>query len=177
MTADVDNWPIDVLKFVQEMDAKSLNSEAGKSKNFGAESAIISSTSLAEVSSSKSSTPTFQYLQAPPSPPALRIEAEDPPPPSNDGGILPTDAPLSESLPTQSGRDIELNDRSSREVNGSPPSDEDVGSNRIQSIRMRRPWCTFSLLLCGIAVFLAPVNIVSGMTASQGDNWKLSFVV
>jgi hypothetical protein len=36
------------------------------------------------------------------------------------------------------------------------------------------PKVTF-LWICGISIFLAPVIIVSGMTANHGDGWKLLF--
>jgi uncharacterized membrane protein len=38
------------------------------------------------------------------------------------------------------------------------------------------PSSILKVSLSGVAVFLAPVIIVSGMTASHGDNWKLAFV-
>jgi cytosine/uracil/thiamine/allantoin permease len=40
----------------------------------------------------------------------------------------------------------------------------------------RRTWSRFMFLwICGISIFLAPVIIVSGMTASHGDGWKQMF--
>jgi hypothetical protein len=40
----------------------------------------------------------------------------------------------------------------------------------------RRTWLRVMFLwICGISIFLSPVVIVSGMTASHGDGWKQMF--
>jgi hypothetical protein len=71
---------------------------------------------------------------------------------------------------------IQLHDMSSGEADESPPPDEDLAGNRTQWIRAESRQSIFKLPLCGVAVFLAPVIVVSGMTASHGDNWKLAFL-
>jgi hypothetical protein len=109
---------------------------------------------------------------------ALRTSVNSPPRQSHDGGTSQANHSRPGSPSRRSAPDIELIDTSSREVEEQPPPDEAFGHNRTQSVRRGRPPCMFSLrlYLCGIAVFLGPVNIVSGMTASHGDNWKLAFV-
>ncbi|KAN0112333.1 hypothetical protein V8E51_005284 [Hyaloscypha variabilis] len=72
--------------------------------------------------------------------------------------------------------DIEQSDPFPREEESPPPPDEGGENNRELRSEEERHQSLFLLPLYGIAVFLGPVNIVSGMTASHGDNWKLAFV-
>jgi hypothetical protein len=95
---------------------------------------------------------------------------------SHDGPASQLNHPPPASPPIRSAYDIELNDLSSREAERPPPPEENGDDTRAQQVGERRHKGFFPPWLCGLAVFLAPVNIVSGMTASHGDNWKLAFV-
>jgi hypothetical protein len=123
--------------------------------------------------SSPGSSPTPDHSQN--APPILQTSAGDLPHQNHDGGTSYANQSLQDTPIVQSGPDIELNQISSRDVEDPAPPDGHDGHNRRRSTAERAP-SIFSLPLCGAVIFLAPVNIVSGMTASHGDNWKLAFV-
>ncbi|PMD22459.1 hypothetical protein NA56DRAFT_88118 [Hyaloscypha hepaticicola] len=126
---------------------------------------------------SQNSEPILHYPQNVPSPPALRSSGDDPRRQNHDGDISQTNGARPGSPGRWTEPDIEMSDISLRDVESEPPPPNDEsGDNITQAIRPQKVTSIFSLPLCGIAVFLAPVNIVSGMTASHGDNWKLAFV-
>jgi hypothetical protein len=126
---------------------------------------------------SRNSEPIVHCPQNVPSPPALRTSGDDPPRQNHDGVTSQTNGPRPGSPGRWIGPDIEMSDISLRDVESEPtPPNDEPGHNITQAISSQKVTSIFSLPLCGIAVFLAPVNIVSGMTASHGDNWKLAFV-
>jgi hypothetical protein len=126
---------------------------------------------------SRNSEPIVHCPQNIPSPPALRTSGDDPPRQNHDGVTSHTNGPPPGSPGRWIGPDIEMSDISLRDGESEPPPPNDEpGDNTTQAISSQKVTSMFSLPLCGIAVFLAPVNIVSGMTASHGDNWKLAFV-
>ena len=112
-----------------------------------------------------------------PSPPVLRTSVDNPPRQNDNGFTTQLNGPGPGLPDGRIGPDIEMIDISLRDVESEPPPpNDDPGDNITQAISPQKVMSMFSLPLCGIAVFLAPVNIVSGMTASHGDNWKLAFV-
>ena len=126
---------------------------------------------------SRNPEPIVHCPQDVPSPPALRTSVDDPPHQNHNGSTTQLNGPGPGLPGGRIGPDIEMSDISLRDVESEPPPpNDDPGDNITQAIGPRKVTSMFSLPLCGIAVFLAPVNIVSGMTASHGDNWKLAFV-
>ncbi|KAE9376090.1 hypothetical protein N431DRAFT_454672 [Stipitochalara longipes BDJ] len=98
-------------------------------------------------------------------------------PPLNHQDDRPTQASRPPgSPPIRLRPEIEPTGLFSRDADAPPPPEEIVEDDRAQRIGEERCGSMLLLPLCGIAIFLGPVNIVSGMTASHGDNWKLAFV-
>jgi hypothetical protein len=139
---------------------------------------LSDSSLLADVyAPSRNLEPIVHCPQNVPSPPALRTSGDNPPRQNHDGVTSQTNGPRTGSPGRWIGPDIEMSDISLRDVESEPPPpNDDPGDNITQAVSPQKVTSIFSLPLCGIAVFLAPVNIVSGMTASHGDNWKLAFV-
>jgi hypothetical protein len=109
--------------------------------------------------------------------PPLRTSGDDPPRQNHDGSTTQLNGPRPGSPGRRTEPDIEMSDISLRDVESEPPPpNHEPGDNTTQATSPQKVTSMFSLPLCGIAVFLAPVNIVSGMTASHGDTWKLTFV-
>lgn len=124
---------------------------------------------------SQSSPPEFEHSQGTPPPQISQGCTSGPQQQRHDGSPLQRNH-LGSELPTgPSEVDIELNGMSARGEDP-PPPDEEVGDSRTQSIQQTRNRSCFSLSLGGISVFLGPVNMVLGMAASHGDNWKLAFI-
>lgn len=118
----------------------------------------------------------FQTSQNTSPPPSVRASADNPPLQRHDGRTSQLNRSQPRSPYISAGPDIELSGLSSREVEEPPPPGRGFENTRTQGLGEESYRSMFSLLLCSIAIFLAPVNIVSGMTASHGDNWKLAFV-
>jgi len=93
---------------------------------------------------------------------------------SIEGSQLNFSEPPNERLDIEEG--IQLVEIRPREEPPQPPTDP-VPNHNLSNISARSQ-CgdVFLLSISGVAIFLAPVNIVAGMTASQGDNWKMAFV-
>jgi hypothetical protein len=117
-----------------------------------------------------------QPLQSASSPPVLQASVANSPRQSDDGGTSHMSHPLPDLPVIPSGAGIELSEMPLREMEESPPPEEQSRHDRTRSLRTEGPPRMCSHSLCGVAIFLALVNIVSGMTASHGDNWKLAFV-
>jgi len=101
----------------------------------------------------------------------------DPPLSSQDGHPVQMNHPV-ESPPIRPLPDTELRGPFLGEPEAPPPPERQIEHNITARTGEERPAPQSILLLplCGIAILLGPVNIVSGMTASHGDNWKLAFV-
>jgi hypothetical protein len=167
-----------VVKLALAREAKKRSSEAEEREINEAETVSLYHASLAAAgfTSPRSLSPILLLSQTTSPPPILRTSTDNQPHQSHDGGTSQTNHPRQGSPARRSEPDIELNDMSSREMEEPPPPEEEFEDTRTQRIGEERPRSIFSLPLCGIAIFLAPVSIVSGMTASHGDNWKLTFV-
>jgi hypothetical protein len=124
---------------------------------------------------SQSSSPDPEYSQTASSLTDLQTSLDSPQHQNHDGTSSPTSYP--ESVWPAGGPElsIPMNDMSSRDEER-PPPDEEFGDNVVNGFGTQSRGSVFLLPLCGFAVFLAPVVIVSGMTASHGDNWKLAFI-
>jgi hypothetical protein len=118
---------------------------------------------------------TLPLSQATSLPTVLHTSADDHPLRSHDGRPVQFNSSRTGSPSIPSEPDIELNDMSVRGEEP-PPPDEELGHSRTEPTMEGGRRSVLSPPLGGIALFLAPVIIVSGMTASHGDNWKLAFV-
>jgi len=170
----------DATKFALASETKLQHYKARKRDTHKPNLDRICDSSLAaeEYAPSRNSEPIVRCPQDVPSPPSSRTSVDDPPRENHNGSTTQLNDPRPGSSGGRIGPDIEIemSDISLRDVESEPPPPNDEpGDNGTQTIT-HKVTSMFSLPLCGIAVFLAPVNIVSGMTASHGDNWKLAFV-
>ncbi len=169
----------DATKLALASETKSQHYKARKQNNQGPNLDKICDLSLAadEYAPSRHSEPIVHCPQNDLSTPTLQTRGDDPLRQNHDGSITQLNGPQPGPPDRWTGPDIEMSDISLRHAESEPPPPNyEPGDNITQAINPQKVTSMFSLPLCSIVVFLAPVNIVSGMTASHGDTWKLAFV-